>query len=134
VAVNAQLRVILGVALVITSGLGATCVACGDTTSSTNLVHSEHVSKATFKGKWPVTADGGTLACDGTKGGAITFSPDGSADVYAENGIAMNQESKEGWKDFREIWLPAGPDDLGPNVNATDFDNEGHKLCAMNGK
>jgi hypothetical protein len=102
--------------------------------SWTNLVHSEHVSKSTFNGKWPVSADGGTLACDGTKGGSITFSPDGSTDVYAENGTAMNWAPKEGWKDFREICLPAGPDDFGPNVNATDFDNEGHKLCAMNGK
>ena len=46
----------------------------------------------------------------------------------------MNWAPKEGWKDFREIWLPAGPDDFGPNVNATDFYNEGHKLCAQNGK
>ena len=119
----------------ITSGLGATCAACGDattTTTTSNLVHSEHVSKSTFKGKCPVTADGGTFACDGTKGDSITFSPDGSTDVYAENGRAMNQESKEGWKDFREIWLPAAyPDDFGPNVNATDFDNEGQKLCAQ---
>jgi hypothetical protein len=124
---------------VITSGLGATCAACGDatttTTTTSNLVHSEHVSKSTFKGKWPVAVDSGTLTCDATLGGAITFSPDGSTDVYAENGRAMNQESKEGWKDFREIWLPAAyPDDFGPNVNATDFDNEGQKLCAMNGK
>lgn len=53
---------------------------------------------------------------------------------FAENGTAMNWAPKEGWKDFREIWLPAGPDDFGPNVNAADLDNEGDKLCAMNGK
>jgi hypothetical protein len=52
--------------------------ACGDATSWTNHVHAERVSKATFNGKWPVTVDGGTLACDGTKGDSITFSPDGT--------------------------------------------------------
>jgi hypothetical protein len=108
--------------------------ACGDP-DITNLVHSEHVSKSTFNGKWPVSVDGGTLTCDATKGGSITFAPDDSTDVYAENGTAMSWAPKEGWKNFREIWLPASyPDDYGPNVNATDFDNEGHKLCAMNRK
>jgi hypothetical protein len=116
--------------LLIAAGLTATCTACsaGDTSDA----HSKHVSKATFKGKWPVTVDSGTLACHPTKGGSVTFSPDGTNDVYAENGTAKGWAAQEGWKDFREIWAidPAGP---GPNVDATDFDNEGHKLCTMNG-
>jgi hypothetical protein len=110
---------------------GAICAACGSDTNQTNLVHSEHISKATLKGTWPVTADGGTLACDATKGGSITFSPDGSPDTYAENGTAMGWAPKEGWKDFHEIWLD-DPDGPGPKVNASDFDAEGHKLCDMN--
>jgi hypothetical protein len=112
--------------------LAAFAVACGGGGGdSNNLVHSEHVSKATFHGTWPVTSDAGTLACDATKGGSITFSPDGSADTYAENGTAMGWAPKEGWKDFHEIWLvdPTGP---GPNVNASDFDAEGQKLCSEN--
>jgi len=80
------------------------------------------------KGKWPVTLDGGTLACDTTKADSLTFAPDGTTDIYAENGSAMGWASKEGWKNFRDIWA-IDPDGPGPNVDATDFDNEGHKLC-----
>ena len=104
--------------------------ACGGGTNS-NLVHSEHVDKATFHGLWPVTADAGTLTCDATKGDSITFTPDGSSDIYAENGTAMGWASKEGWKNFREIWLD-DPTGIGPKVNAGEFDMEGHKLCDMN--
>ena len=123
------------VACVIAVGVAATCAACGGDTNSTNLVHSEHISKVTFKGKWPVAPDAGTLACDATKGGSITFSPDGSLDVYAVNGTAMGGwAAQEGWKNVRDIWLPAGPDDFGPNVNIGDFIDEGQRLCDMNAK
>jgi hypothetical protein len=119
------------VALWIAGGLVAICAACGESTNTTNLVHSEHISKTTFKGIWPVSVDGGTLTCDATKGGAITFTPDGSNDTYASNGTAMGWAPKEGWKDFRDIWLD-DPDGLGPKVNSRDFDAEAQKLCTMN--
>lgn len=102
-----------------------TVAAC---TSTPTSAHSEHVSKATFSGLWPVSADAGTLTCYPDMGDSITFTPDGSTIAYAENGTAMDRESTEGWHDFREIWLD-DPDGLGPKVNATAFDNEGHKLC-----
>jgi hypothetical protein len=41
----------------------------------------------------------------------------------------MGWESKEGWHDFREIWLPSDDPSIGPNVNSSDFDSEGQKLC-----
>jgi hypothetical protein len=116
------------ITVLIAAGLGTTCTACSSGTTTTNPVHSEHVSKTTFKGKWPVTLDGGTLACDTTKADSLTFAPDGTTDIYAENGSAMGWASKEGWKNFRDIWA-IDPDGPGPNVDATDFDNEGHKLC-----
>ncbi len=113
------------IALLIT----AVATACGASdTTATSSVRSEHVSKTTFKGKWPVTVDSGTLACDTTKADSITFSPDGTTDIYAEKGSAMGWAPKEGWKNFRDIWA-IDLDGPGPNVNATDFDNEGHKLC-----
>jgi len=37
-------------------------------TNQTDLVHGEHVSKATFQGRWLIIADAGTLSCDATKG------------------------------------------------------------------
>jgi hypothetical protein len=99
----------------------------GCSNDASDSVRTEHVSKATFNGLWPVTSESGTLACDMSKGGSITFTPDGTGDVYAENGTAMNWASKEGWKDFHDHWLTAaGP---GPRVDSSDFDNYGHKLC-----
>jgi hypothetical protein len=97
------------------------------------LVHSEHISKATFHGVWPVSVDAGTLTCDATKGSSITFTPDGSSDTYASNGTAMGWAPKEGWKNFRDIWLD-DPTGFEPKVNSSDFDAEGQKLCDMNGK
>jgi hypothetical protein len=73
------------------------------------------------------------MACDGTKGDSITFSPDGSPDTYAVNGTAMSWAPKQGWKDFRDIWLvDTTGDSGGPNVNSGDFDAEGQRLCAKN--
>jgi hypothetical protein len=113
--------------------VGAICAACGPGSDDANLIHGEHVAKATFQGTWPITSDAGTLACDATKGGSITFSPDGSSDTYAVNGTAMGWAPKEGWKDFHEIWLAnTGDDSAGPNVNSSDFDAEGQKLCSEN--
>jgi hypothetical protein len=105
--------------------------ACGSdgSTPVTSQVHSEHVTKAQFKGVWPISTDAGILGCDLTKGvGAITFSPDDSTDIYAVNGAAMSWKSKLGWRDFRDIRLPAGTG-AGPNMNSSDFDAEGHKVC-----
>jgi hypothetical protein len=129
VATIAHQRVMPLIACVI--AFGAICAACGGGNTAANHVNSEHISKATLKGTWPVTADGGTLACDAVKGGSITFSPDGSPDTYAENGTAMGWAPKEGWKDFHDIWL-VDPTGAGPFVNSSDFDAEGQKLCAMN--
>jgi hypothetical protein len=101
---------------------------CGGNTGARSAVHSQHVSKATFTGLWPLTVDGGTIACDVSKGGSITFTPDGTNDVYAENGTAMGGWAKqEGWKDFHDIWLTS--DGPGPRVNASDLDAIGQKLC-----
>jgi hypothetical protein len=125
------LRAVLVVAFPIAVALGTS--ACGSGSGDANLIHGEHVAKATFHGTWPITSDAGTLACDATKGGSITFSPDGSSDTYAVNGTAMGWAPKEGWKDFHEIWLAnTGDDSAGPNVNSSDFDAEGQKLCSEN--
>lgn len=124
----AHMRVAKTAAVVLGFVLVGGVAACGGSTDSSDSIRSEHVSKATFAGTWPVIVEAGTLACDMSKGGSITFSPDGSTDVYAENGTAMGWAPKEGWKDFHDIWLtaPAGP---GQRVDSGDFDAEGHKLC-----
>jgi hypothetical protein len=112
--------------------------ACGqhDMTDDANKnVHSEHISKDQFHGIWPVSPTAGTLGCDLSKMlGAITFSPDDTTDVYAENGAATIWKSQEGWRDFNEIWLPNdGTGGYGPKMDASDFDNEGKKVCQGNG-
>jgi hypothetical protein len=111
--------------------------ACGQndmTNDSNKNAHSEHISKDQFHGIRPVSPTAGTLSCDLTKMlGAITFSPDGTTDVYAENGAATTWKSQESWKDF-EIWLPNdGTGGYGDKMDASDFDAEGNKVCRGNG-
>jgi hypothetical protein len=103
---------------------------CGSSTDTSSTVHTQHVTKATFTGLWPLTVDGGTIACDVSKGGSITFTPDGTGDVYAENGTAMGGWAKqEGWKDFHDIWLTTPGGSPGPRVDSGDLDAIGQKLC-----
>jgi hypothetical protein len=103
---------------------------CGSSTEASSPVHTEHVTKGMFTGLWPLTVDGGTIACDVSKGGSITFSPDGTGDVYAENGTAMGGWAKqEGWKDFHDIWLTTPGGFPGPRVDSGDLDAIGQKLC-----
>lgn len=70
----------------------------GDTSDS----HSEpgHISQSDMGKKWPLKADTGELACDGSNGiGDVTFTaPDGT--VYAVNGSAKSA----GFDDIRPIW------------------------------
>jgi hypothetical protein len=95
--------------------------ACA-TSSDTQFVHSEQISKSTFKGTWPFIPDSGVLACDSSKNKAVTFTPTGSTTTYAENGSATGWASKAGWEphDYH-IWLTAdgGQDDT-PGVLRTN--------------
>jgi hypothetical protein len=109
--------------------LTAFVAGCSGGFASGDTVHSEHVSRATFHGTWPMTVEGGTLACDTSKGGSsVTFSPDGSTDVYAVNGTAMSWASSQGWKDVHDIWA-VDPTGMEPRINSSDFDAEGLRLC-----
>lgn len=111
----------------------AGCSTEGDSSSNLGgeIVHIEHLNKSQFHGKWPANADAGTIACHVTEGKSLTFKPDGGSDVYALNGTAMDWASKEGWKNFREIWLTDV--DPGPNVDTSDFFDEGFKVCDGHG-
>lgn len=107
----------------------STLGACSNIPAGADSVHTEYVSRATFHGTWPMTVDAGTLACDTSKGGSsVTFSPDGSTDVYAVNGTAMSWASSQGWKDVHGIWA-VDPTGMEPRVNSSDFDAEGLRLC-----
>jgi hypothetical protein len=125
----------LGIAaLVALSALSA--AACG-TSMDAQFVHSEEISKSTFKGTWPAIPDSGVLACDSSKGNAVTFIPAGDNTTYAVNGSASGGwAEKEGWKQFEHIWLTAGggqDDTRGvPRVDVGDFINEGLKLRGGN--
>jgi len=107
--------------------------ACG-TSTNTHFVHSENISKSTFKGTSPFIPDSGVLACDSSKGNAVTFTPTGSTTTYAENGPAAGWAAREGWEpNDRHIWLTAdGRQDDTPNmprVYGGDVIQEGLKLC-----
>jgi hypothetical protein len=114
--------------------LEVSIAACGGMSTDAQFVHSETVSKSTFKGTWPFIPDSGVLACDSSKGNAVTFTPTGSNTTYAENGPAIGWAPKEGWvPNDLHIWLTAdgGQDDTPgvPRVNGGDILNEGLKLC-----
>jgi hypothetical protein len=58
------------------------------------------------------------LACDSSKGNAVTFTPTGSNTTYPENAPAEGWAAQEGWApNDRHIWLTAdGRQDDTPNV------------------
>jgi nicotinamide mononucleotide (NMN) deamidase PncC len=101
------------------------------TSTDANSVHTEEISKSTFKGTWPLIPESGVLAC---RLGAVTFTPAGSNDTYAVNAIATNWAAEKGWrKDFEHIWLTAagGQNDT-PGVLRVPLFNlmdEGLNLC-----
>jgi DNA-binding beta-propeller fold protein YncE len=109
--------------------------ACGsDTNTDAQFIHTEEVSKSTFKGPWPVIPDSGLLACDTSKDDAITFTPTGTSTIYAVNATAGTRAKQEGWQqDLQHIWLTANGDQNDtpgvPRVPLSDFMNEGLKLC-----
>ncbi|WP_375487436.1 hypothetical protein, partial [uncultured Mycobacterium sp.] len=102
--------------------LAVSIAACG-TSTDTQFVHSETISKSTFKGTWPFVPDSGVLACDSSKGDAVTFTPTGSTTTYAENAPAKGWAPKEGWATNDEhIWLTAdGRQDDTPGVCSEAF-------------
>lgn len=107
--------------------------ACGSSTH-TQFIHTEEISKSTFKGKWPLIPDSGVLACDTSKDDAVTFTPTGTNTTYAVNATAGTRAEQEGWqRDLQHIWLTAkgGQSDTPgvPRVPLSDFMNEGLKLC-----
>jgi hypothetical protein len=91
--------VTLGKRISIAASVAAIALAvasCGNGSSdASSPIRTQHVTKATFTGTWPLTIDGGTIACDVSKGGSITFTADGTGDVFAENGKAMGGWAKE---------------------------------------
>ncbi len=101
------------------------------TSTDEQSIHTEEISKSTFRGTWPLIPDSGVLACEA---GAISFTPTGTNDTYAVNAIAYNFGKQYGWRqDLEHIWLTA---DGGQNdtqgvlrVTLSDFMNEGLKLC-----
>jgi DNA-binding beta-propeller fold protein YncE len=92
--------------------------------------HTEEISKSTFKGTWPLIPDSGVLACED---GAVTFTPTGTKDTYALNGIAG--KVKEGRRNLEDIWLTADrrqSDTPGVlRVSSSDLINEGLNLCQL---
>jgi hypothetical protein len=107
--------------------------ACGSNANA-QFIHTEEVSKSTFKGTWPLIPDSGVLACDTSKVDAITFTPTGTNTAYAVNAIAGTKAKQEGWqRDLQHIWLTAdgGQNDTPgvPRLPLSDFMNVGLKLC-----
>jgi len=111
--------------------LSAVC-ATGCGTSVGVQFHTEEISKSTFKGTWPLIPDSGVLACED---GAVTFTPTGTKDVYALNGIADKAKGEGRWRNLEDIWLTAdGRQSDAPGalrVSSSDLINEGLNLCPL---
>jgi hypothetical protein len=71
---------------------------------------------------WPLTVDGGTLACEPFSSVLFTAYPGGT---LAANGTAMAHAS---WRDIDEVWAVV-PDGPGPKVNISHCIEAGLALC-----
>jgi hypothetical protein len=100
--------------------LSALSIAGSGTGAVTQFENGEQINQSTFKGDWPATAQAGVLACDSSKGNAVTFAPNNSKTINAVDGPAVNWETKEGWPDAKEIWN---------GLNWGSFIDTGLKLC-----
>ncbi len=121
--------------LLLLAGATGVLTACSPIPLSSlthDVTQSEHISKDTDSdGAWPVSPAGGTLTCNVSKGGAITFTPDGDNATYALNAPAIDRASEQGWQNFRDIWLddPDPGASTGLKINDGYFMEEGQKLC-----
>lgn len=95
-------------------------------------VRAEHLSRESFGGAWPFTPAAGTLTCHLSKGGSITFTPDGSRTAYAVDETADEWSDKEGWHPMSEIALD-DPGLPGLKVSERDAVREGRKICEAAG-
>lgn len=95
-------------------------------------VRAEHLSRGSFAGAWPFTPTAGTLTCHLSKGGSITFTPDGSRTAYAVDETADEWSDKEGWHPMSEIALD-DPGLPGLKVSERDAVREGRKICEAAG-
>lgn len=109
--------------VIVSTIIGLTLAGCGGSSSSSGA-STKDVAKADFGESWPLTADKGTLACQGSGGvGAATITVDGT--VYALNGTAKSQKAGV---DIAPIWA-ADPDIDGAKKDIGVLIDAALKLC-----
>jgi len=100
---------------------------CGN---SNTQVHTEKISKSTFKGTWPLIPDSGVLACES---GAVTFTSTATHDTYAVNALAAKAAGKNWQPNPEHVWLTSAGGRPGTRAalraSMSDFINEGLRLC-----
>jgi hypothetical protein len=92
--------------------------ACELDASSGNSIE---VSRADFGTDWPLTVEGGVLACEGA--GSVTFAAGGT--TYAVNGMA---ETQDAGADIDPIWKDVGG---GLKKNIGPLIDRGLELCEV---
>lgn len=95
-------------------------------------VRAEHITRESFGAAWPFTAAAGTLTCHLSKGGSITFTPDGSDTTYAVDETADEWSATQGWHPMTEISLD-DPSLPGLKVDERDVVRQGRKVCEAAG-
>lgn len=84
--------------------------------------NSRELRASDFGDEWPLTVDGGTVACEAPS--RVTFTVDGT--TYSVNGSADSAAATEGWRDIRPIWRK-GTDT--PYVSIGPLIDAGLELC-----
>lgn len=110
-------------AIVLLTGCSASNEASPDAPQPQSTASSADVSKAAFKGEWPLATEHAIIGCD-TEGApdlpSLTLNVDGV--VYGLNGTALDRH-----KDYKQ--LSSGDGVWMPGTSISDLQNAARALC-----
>lgn len=84
------------------------------------------ISKASFKGEWPLTVKAGTLSCEGSGGVGKVWLQADDGTTYAINGLAVGEAKANGGHVVDEIWAE---DKYGLRPDVSPIIDAGLALC-----
>jgi hypothetical protein len=82
------------------------------------------ISASDYGDEWPLTLQGGVLACEGA--GMVTFTAEGK--TYAINGLAGGAADERGWAEIDPVWAD-DPEIEGAKISIGPLIDDGLALC-----